>query len=113
MCSALSTPSGFGLPESFSDVLSIDNAAERFAEAAEVARKTLDAGVAIESAPDHAAIFTDPPQLVAGPLKSIGYDLGWDTRCYPSPVDGCDYINVSARLDPDSAENTAPPARTT
>jgi len=103
MSSALSAPSGFGLPENFSEVLSIDNAAERFAEGAEVARKTLEAGVAIEPAPDHAAIFTDPPQLVAGPLKSIGYDLGWDTRCYPSPVDGCDYINVSARLDPDSS----------
>lgn len=96
-------PSGFGLPENFADVLSIDNATERFAEGAEVARLTAEAGVAIEPAPDHAAIFTDPPQLVSGPLKSIGYELGWDTRCYPSPVDGCDYINVSARLDPSSA----------
>ena len=103
MSSALSAPSGFGLPENFSEVLSIDNASERFAEGVEVARKTLEAGIAIHAAPDHAAIFTDPPQRVAGPLKSIGYDLGWDARCYPSPVDGCDYINVSARLDPDSA----------
>ncbi len=95
-------PGGFELPRNFSDVLSIANAAERFDEAREVARQTAAAGVEIEPAPDHAAIFTDPPQLVAGPLKSVGYDLGWDTRCYPSPVDGCDYINVSARLDPRS-----------
>jgi hypothetical protein len=94
---------GFELPRNFADVLPVDNAAERFGEALEVARKSEEAGVEIELAPDHAAIFTDPPQLVSGPLKSVGYDLGWDTRCYPSPVDGCDYINVSARLDPDSA----------
>ncbi|MEE3285132.1 MAG: hypothetical protein VX311_11180, partial [Planctomycetota bacterium] len=67
MSVALPVPSGFGLPENFADVLSIDNAAERFAEGAEVARLTAEAGVAIESAPDHAAIFTDPPQLVSGP----------------------------------------------
>jgi len=99
----LSTSAGFGLPENFSDVLSIANAGERFSEGLEVARKTADAGVAVEPAPDHAAIFSDPPQLVSGPMKSIGYELGWDTRCYPSPVDGCDFINVSARLDPNSA----------
>ena len=94
---------GFELPRNFADVLPIANAADRFGEALDVARKSAEAGVEIELAPDHAAIFTDPPQLVAGPLKSVGYDLGWDTRCYPSPVDGCDYINVSARLDPGSA----------
>ena len=94
---------GFELPRNFADVLPIANAADRFGEALDVARKIAEAGVEIELAPDHAAIFTDPPQLVAGPLKSVGYDLGWDTRCYPSPVDGCDYINVSARLDPGSA----------
>ncbi|GIT30446.1 MAG: hypothetical protein Ct9H300mP1_24920 [Planctomycetaceae bacterium] len=33
------------------------------------------------------------------PVETVGYDLGWDTRCYP-PGGGCDYINVSARLDP-------------
>ena len=103
MSAEVSVPTGFGLPGNFSEVLSIGNAAERFAEGLEVARKTVEAGVAIEPAPDHAAIFSDPPQLVAGPMKSIGYDLGWDTRCYPSPVDGCDYINVSARLDPNCA----------
>ena len=102
MSVALPVPSGFGLPTDFAEVLTIDNATERFAEGAEVARRTAEAGVAVEPAPDHAAIFTDPPQLVSGPLKSIGYDLGWDKRCYPSPVDGCDYINVSARLDPAS-----------
>ena len=102
MTGSESTAAGFELPRNFADVLPIENAAERFGEALEVARQSTEAGVAIESAPDHAAIFTDPPQLVAGPLKSVGYDLGWDTRCYPSPVDGCDYINVSARLDPGS-----------
>jgi hypothetical protein len=47
---------------------------------------------------DHAAIFSDPPHLVAGPLKQVGYVAGWDTRCYPSPVDGHDYINVPSGL---------------
>lgn len=102
MSGSTSISSGFELPHDFGKVLPIENAAERFGEAMEVARQSAEAGVAIEAAPDHAAIFTDPPQLVAGPLKTVGYDLGWDTRCYPSPVDGCDYINVSARLDPRS-----------
>jgi hypothetical protein len=37
-------------------------------------------------------------------LKRLGYISGWDARCYPSPVDGCDYINVSARLPENSSE---------
>lgn len=90
------------LPEDFHHVLPIDNARDRFAEALEVGQRMLEGGVVLMPAPDHAAIFTDPPQLVAGPLKSVGYDLGWDARCYPSPVDGCDFINVSARLDENS-----------
>jgi hypothetical protein len=48
--------------------------------------------------PDHFAMFTDPPQLLNGPLKRLGYVAGADNRCYPSPVDGCDYINVAASL---------------
>jgi hypothetical protein len=43
-------------------------------------------------------MFTDPPQLLSGPLKRLGYIAGADNRCYPSPVDGCDYINVAASL---------------
>lgn len=91
------------LPDDFHQVLSIGNAPERFAEALEVGERMVESGVALLPAPDHAAIFTDPPQLVAGPLKAVGYDLGWDARCYPSPVDGCDFINVSARLDGNGA----------
>src|SRR6185295_10566098 len=45
---------------------------------------------------------TDPPLLVAGPMKQLGYVSGWDARCYPSPVDGQDYINVSGQLPPGS-----------
>ncbi len=90
------------LPDDFSDYLSIDNAALRFKEAAEVANKITASGVELYPNLDHAAIFADPPNLVAGPLKQIGYVSGWDARCYPSPVDGCDYINVSARLPGDS-----------
>ena len=60
------------------------------------------AGVALLPNLDHAAIFTDPPLLVAGPMKQLGYNSGWDARCYPSPVDGQDYINVSGRLPADS-----------
>lgn len=86
------------LPHNFSDYLQIDNAEQRFAEAMDVAEKTASAGIELYQNLDHAAIFTDPPHLVAGPLKQLGYINGWDTRCYPSPVDECDYINVSARL---------------
>ena len=86
------------LPEDFSDYLNIQNAALRFEEAASVADKITARGVELYPNLDHAAIFTDPPNLVAGPLKRLGYVSGWDARCYPSPVDGCDYINVSARL---------------
>jgi hypothetical protein len=90
------------LPDDFADHLTIANAAQRFDEAAEVAQKVTAAGVHLRPSLDHAAIFCDPPHLVAGPLKHLGYIMGWDARCYPSPVDGCDYINVSARLSPDS-----------
>ena len=86
------------LPENFSNYLSVENAALRFKEAAEVAEKITAKGIELYPSLDHAAIFTDPPYLVAGPLKQLGYVSGWDARCYPSPVDGCDYINVSARL---------------
>ena len=90
------------LPEDFAHHLAIDNAASRFAEAREVAEKTVAAGIPLFQNLDHAAIFTDPPHLVSGPLKELGYVNGWDARCYPSPVDGCDYINVSAKLSKES-----------
>lgn len=91
------------LPEDFADHLTIKNADERLGEAASVAEKVAAAGVPLERNLDHAAIFVDPPYLVAGPLKELGYITGWDARCYPSPVDGHDYINVSARLGPNAA----------
>ena len=89
-------------PENFDEHLKIPNASERLQEALEVAEKIARAGVPLLPNPDHAAIFVDPPHLVAGPLKEIGYISGWDTRCYPSPVDGCDYINVPSGLPDDS-----------
>jgi hypothetical protein len=90
------------LPKDFNDRLKIDNAAERLDEALLVADKIANAGVSLLPNPDHAAIFVDPPHLVAGPLKEIGYIAGWDTRSYPSPVDGHDYINVPSGLPADS-----------
>ena len=90
------------LPEDFEAYLSIANASERLKEAGEVADKITGAGVQLLPNMDHAAIFTDPPHLLAGPLKKIGYIAGWDTRCYPSPVDEQDYINVPSGLPPDS-----------
>ncbi|HEY7788883.1 MAG TPA: hypothetical protein VIC33_00070 [Vicinamibacterales bacterium] len=90
------------LPADFAQYLTIDNAAERFDEARWVAARIEPSGVALRPNLDHAAIFTDPPHLVAGPLKRLGYVSGWDARCYPSPVDGHDYINVSARLPEES-----------
>ena len=90
------------LPTNFADYLTIENADLRFAEATEVAARVTGAGVEIYPNMDHAAIFCDPPHLVADGLKQLGYVNGWDARCYPSPVDGCDYINVSAQLPADS-----------
>jgi hypothetical protein len=90
------------LPADFAEFLSIDNATTRFGEAMEVAERVLAAGVPLERNLDHAAIFTDPPRLIADGLKRAGYVVGYDTRCYPSPVDGCDYINVAATLPPGS-----------
>ena len=96
-------PGNVILPEDFNEQLGISNAPERLCEALEVARRISAAGVPLLPNPDHAAIFVDPPHLVAGRLKRIGYVSGWDARCYPSPVDGCDYINVSARLPGESS----------
>lgn len=90
------------VPEDLADYLSIENAQHRLNEASEVAEKITAASVQLLPNFDHAAIFADPPHLVAGPLKQLGYISGWDARCYPSPVDGYDYINVSARLREDS-----------
>jgi hypothetical protein len=86
------------MPEGFDHYLKIKNAGERFEEAREVSRKLLEGGIALKTNPDHFAIFCDPPRLLAGPLKQVGYVVGADNRCYPSPVDGCDYINVAASL---------------
>ncbi|MDA0747443.1 MAG: hypothetical protein O2954_13060 [bacterium] len=90
------------LPDNFHEKLHIDNAQERLEEALDVAQKLSAAGVSLLSNPDHAAIFADPPHILAGPLKEIGYIAGWDTRCYPSPVDGHDYINVPSGLPENS-----------
>ena len=91
---------GFGLPKKFEQDLGIPikNALERLAEAAEVGSKLVVNGLHLTGNPDHFAMFTDPPQLLNGPLKRLGYVAGADNRCYPSPVDGCDYINVAASL---------------
>lgn len=86
------------LPDNFTQYFSISNAEERFAEARELGARLEAGGIPLMPTPDHAAIFTDPPALVAGTLKQVGYVNGLDCRCYPSPVDGQDYINVAASL---------------
>ena len=90
----------FRLPEQFELSLGIQvqNARERLMEAKEIGLKLAKHGVPLTCSPDHFAMFTDPPQLLSGPLKRLGYVPGADNRCYPSPVDGCDYINVAASL---------------
>jgi hypothetical protein len=90
----------FQLPEQFEQNLGIQikNAQERLAEARDIGSKLADEGLPLTCNPDHFAMFTDPPQLLNGPLKRLGYVAGADNRCYPSPVDGCDYINVAASL---------------
>jgi hypothetical protein len=95
-------PGNVILPDDFNEQLDVSNAPERLREALDVARKISDAGVPLLPNPDHAAIFVDPPHLIAGRLKRIGYVAGWDTRSYPSPVDGHDYINVPSGLPEDS-----------
>ena len=92
------------IPKNFSDYLTIGNACLRLQEATEVAEKLSAMGIQLLSNLDHAAIFADPPHTVSGALKRLGYVSGWDSRCYPSPVDGCDYINVSAGLPPGNPE---------
>jgi hypothetical protein len=96
--------SRFHLPEQFEETLGIEvkNARERLAEAREIGRKLAADGVPLTTNPDHFAIFTDPPRLMSGPLKRLGYIAGSDNRCYPSPVDGCDFINVASSLPPSS-----------
>ena len=91
------------LPEDFHRYLTIPNAEARLEEALEVGEKMAGAGIPLLPNPDHAAIFSDPPHLVAGPLREVGYVAGWDARCYPSPVDGHDYINVPSGLVGNSA----------
>ena len=86
------------LPEGFEKHFKIENAKERLEEAKEVAKRLLEGGIALKNNADHYAIFTDPPRLLADPLRRIGYIVGADNRCYPSPVDGYDYINVAASL---------------
>ena len=86
------------LPEGFEETMAIPNAAERLREAREVGNQLLRAGVPLLDHPDHYAIFSEPPRLLAEPLRGVGYVVGSDNRCYPSPVDGCDYINVAASL---------------
>jgi hypothetical protein len=94
----------FQLPEPFEQSLgmTVKNARERLMEAREIGMKLAEDGVPLTTNPDHFAIFTDPPRLLSGPLKRLGYVAGADNRCYPSPVDGCDYINVAASLPPSS-----------
>lgn len=86
------------IPGDFSQYLKIANADERLTEALDVSQAIAATEIELTPNLDHAAIFTDPPHLVAGPMKQLGYVSGWDARCYPSPVDGHDYINVSGQL---------------
>ncbi len=88
------------LPDNFKDFFEVANAEERFAEAQDLGSRLVAAGIPLTPTPDHAALFTDPPSLVAGPLKQVGYVNGRDCRCYPSPVDSQNYINVAASLPP-------------
>ena len=72
----------FRLPDRFEKQLGIrvQNARERLQEAEAIASSLAEAGVPLTSNPDHFAIFTDPPQLLNGPLKRLGYVAGADNR---------------------------------
>ena len=64
------------LPEGFEKHFKIENAKERLEEAKEVAKRLLEGGIALKNNADHYAIFTDPPRLLADPLRRIGYIVG-------------------------------------
>lgn len=87
-------------PDNFDEFVTIANMEDRFIEAGNLGARLHMDGIPLTPTPDHAAIFSDPPYLVSGPLKKVGYVNGRDCRCYPSPVDGQDYINVAASLPP-------------
>ena len=90
------------LPGDFADYLLIENATQRFEETLKVSEMVATAGIQLQVNLYHAAIFCNPPHIVTDPLKQLGYISGWDTCCYPSPVDGHDYINVPAGLPSDN-----------
>ena len=55
------------LPANFSEYLNIPNAEERLSEAKRVGERIAAAGVPLLDAPDHAAIFADPPTFWQAP----------------------------------------------
>ena len=75
------------LPDDFGDYLTIANAQQRFTEASEVAQKVTAAGVQLYPNLDHAAIFCDPPYIVAGSVKT--------TRLYLRL--GCPLLSLTGR----------------
>lgn len=77
----------FEFERTFIETLPVPNAAQRLAEAKEVARRIVKEGVDLHRNMDHAAIYTEPIRQVSGPLRKLGYETTWDDRCYPSPVD--------------------------
>ena len=88
----------FDFESEFVKVMKIGNAEMRMAETREVARRIVQEGVQLHVNMDHAAIFSDPPRQVSGPLRKIGYEPVWDSRCYLSPVDGHELALYVSRL---------------
>jgi hypothetical protein len=88
----------FDFESEFLKVMQIGNAEMRMAETREVARRIVKEGVQLHVNMDHTAIFADPPRQVSGPLRAIGYEPVWDSRCYLSPVDGHELALYVSRL---------------
>src|SRR5262245_24135536 len=92
----------FEFEKAFLEAFPLESAATRFSEAREVAARITREGVRLMRNMDHTAMVTDPPRRVTGPIRKFGYQVGWDDRSYPSPVEGFDFWVITARMPPDS-----------
>jgi hypothetical protein len=99
---AIAMTLSFEFEKSFLEAFPIDSAARRFGDAREVASRITHEGVRLMPNMDHTAMMGDPPRLITGPLRKLGYRAGWDERTYPSPLENFEFYLITSRLPPDS-----------
>ncbi|MGH9427873.1 MAG: hypothetical protein ACRD2L_16425 [Terriglobia bacterium] len=98
------------MPEGFDNYLTIQNARQRFEEARDISRKLLEGGIALKANADHYAIFSDPPRLLAGPLKQAGY-AGRHLAHYRHPPAGVRVAGVARGQECRGARQTLQASR--